>query len=97
MEDEDTANEGVMIGADLVEAARQIEEETAKALESLADGGAMMALGQLRSLVEMSQNHPEAHVELIEDDPPELLARANRGHPRWFARSPSRSARSIHG
>ena len=77
MEDEDTANEGVMIGADLVEAARQIEEETAKALESLADGGAMMALGQLRSLVEMSQNHPEAHVELIEDDPPEVLARAN--------------------
>ena len=68
MEDEDTANEGVMIGADLVEAARQIEEETAKALESLADGGAMMALGQFRSLVEISQNHPEAHVELIEDE-----------------------------
>ena len=78
MDDEDAANEGVMIGVDLVEAARQIEEETAKALESLADGGAMMALvGQLRSLVEMSQNHSEAHVELIEDDPPEVLARAD--------------------
>ena len=49
----------------LLEAAVRIEAETAKALESLADGGAMVALGQLRDLVEQSQ-HPTIEVVDLE-------------------------------
>ena len=56
---EETVSEGGKSGTvmeeDLVEAAVRIEAETARALDSLADGGALVALGQLRGLVEQSQ------------------------------------------
>ena len=64
---EETVNEGGKSGTameddlvaameeNLLEAAVRIEAETARALDSLADGGAMVALGQLRDLVEQSQ------------------------------------------
>lgn len=66
-----------MIGADLVDVAKQIEEETARAMGSLADGGTMMALEQLRNLVEMNQRHSGADVVLIEGDPPGVPAGAD--------------------
>lgn len=75
--DEQAAMEGVVIGADLVDVAKQIEEETARAMGSLADGGTMMALEQLRNLVEMNQRHSGADVVLIEDDPPGVPAGAD--------------------
>ena len=74
---EETVNEGGKSGTatmeddlvaameeNLLEAAVRIEAETAKALDSLADGGAMVALGQLRDLVEQSQQPAMEVVDL---------------------------------
>ena len=74
---EETVNEGGKSGTatmeddlvaameeNLLEAAVRIEAETAKALDSLADGGAMVALGQLRDLVEQSQRPAMEVVDL---------------------------------